>query len=72
MSKLLELLQGAYYVCYPCGNEYGKEKATPKTFKGHCDICERDDIPVSKFDEYGYERTLEPDEKFNKDILKNE
>lgn len=77
MSKLQELVQGAYMVCKPCGAEYGRSTTTEDRFRksshvGHCDICDRDDILVIEFKDFGYERELKPRETFKKDILKDE
>lgn len=74
MSVLQELVSGAYSVCRPCGLEYGQHspKGHHESVLGHCDICDRDDIEVTEFRDYGYERKLKPRETFKKDILKHE
>lgn len=79
MSVLKELLEGAYQVCKPCGLKYGRLGREMQTgeilqpastfYKGPCDICDNDTM-VTEFHDFGYERKLQPREKFTKEHLK--
>ena len=75
MSKLAELLEVAYEVCVPCGKKYGArpDKGGVSTFHyGMCDICDRDNVAVTEFRDFGYERKLLPRERFTKEHLEHE
>lgn len=74
MSKLLDLVEGAYVVCIPCGKKYGakSDKGGVSTFhNGTCDICDRE-AAVTEFRDFGYERKLLSREQFTKEHLPHE
>lgn len=69
MSKLSELVEGAYHVCKPCGEKYGRYAAKEPLYQdGTCDICDRETL-ITKFSNFGLERDLEPGEKFTREHL---